>query len=133
MDYLAQKEIEEWLAKVNLHVVTDVGAYVGYVHDIAQQAIYGCSDYDGLQPQNMYTVDSGFSFAKQKGGYAFRSVYDPAADLYHYDGYIAGEGNKEQIDNENVPFVTTTGYLEDDAVPCMVLFIGKGEPVSQSH
>ena len=131
MDYLAKKEIEEWLNKVNLNVVTDVGAYVGYVPDIAQQAIYGCSDYDGLQPQNMYTAESWLRFAKQKGGYTFRSVYDQAADLYHYDGYIAGEGNKEQIDNENVPFVTTTGYLEEDAVNCMVLFIGKGEPISR--
>jgi hypothetical protein len=51
--------------------------------------------------------------------------------MYHYDGYIAGEGNKEQIDNENVPFVTTTGYIEDDAVPCMVLFINKGERITK--
>jgi hypothetical protein len=60
-------------------------------------------------------------------------VYDPSADPYHYDGYIAGEGNKEQIDNENVPFVTTTGYLEDDAVPSMVLFIKKGEPLTKQN
>ncbi len=131
MDYLAQKEIEEWMAKVNLNVVTDVGAYVGYVPAIAQQAIYGCRDYDGLQPQNMYTAESWLNFARQKGGYIFRSVYDQAADLYHYDGYIASEGNKEQIDNENVPFVTTTGYLEEDAVSCMVLFIGKGETITR--
>lgn len=131
MDYLAQKEIEGWLAKVNLNVVTDVGAYVGYVSNISQQAIYGCSDYDGLQPQNMYTMDSWLNFARKKGGYTFRSVYDQAADMYHYDGYIAGEGNKEQIDNENVPFVTTTGFLEEDAVPCMVLFIRKGEHITK--
>jgi hypothetical protein len=131
MDYLAQNEIEEWLAKVNLNVVTDVGAFVGYVHNIAQEAIYGCRDYDGLQPQNMYTIESWLRFAKQKGGYTFRSVYDQAADMYHYDGYVATEGNKEQIDNENIPFVTTTGYLEDDAVPCMVLFINKGERITK--
>jgi hypothetical protein len=51
--------------------------------------------------------------------------------MYHYDGYIASEGNKEQIDNENVPFVTTTGYMEDDAVPCMVLFTKKGEKITK--
>ena len=79
-----------------------------------------------FSPRICTLLDSWLRFAQQKGGYAFRSVYDPAADLYHYDGYIAGEGNKEQIDNENVPFVTTTGYLEDDAVPCMVLFIEEG-------
>ena len=131
MDYLIQNELDSWLAKVNLTVAADVGAYVGYVPNIAQQAIYGCKNYDGLQPQNMYTVESWLKFAGSKEGYAFRSVYDPAADMYHYDGYIAGEGNKEQIDNENVPFVTTTGYLEDDAVPCMVLFTKKGERITK--
>jgi hypothetical protein len=131
MDFLAQKEIENWLAKVNLPVVTDIGSYIGYVHNISTQAIYGCKNYDGLQPQHMWTVDSWLKFAHDRGGYTFRSVYDPEADMYHYDGYIAGEGNKEQIDNENVPFVTTTGYLEDDAVPSMVLFIKKGEPLTK--
>ena len=131
MDFLAQKEIETWLLKVNLPIVSDIGANVGYVNNIAQQAIYGCKNYDGLQPQNMYTIDSWLRFAHDKEGYIFRSVYDPAADPYHYDGYIAGEGNKEQIDNENVPFVTTTGYLEDDAVPCMVLFTKKGEQITK--
>ena len=127
MDFLAQKEIENWLAKVNLQIATDAGANIGYVAGIGTQAIYGCDDYDGLQPQNMYTIDSWLRFARNKHGYSFRSVYDPAADPYHYDGYIAGEGNKEQIDDENVPFITTTGYLEDDAVPCMMLFLKKGE------
>jgi hypothetical protein len=131
MDYLIQNELDTWLAKVNLQVAADVGAYVGYVPDIAQQAIYGCKTYDGLQPQNMYTAESWLKFAHSKEGYAFRSVYDKAADMYHYDGYIAGEGNKEQIDNENVPFVTTTGYMEDGAVPCMVLFTKKGEQITK--
>ena len=72
-------------------------------------------------------------FAHERNGYIFRSVYDPAADMYHYDGYIAAEGNKEQIDNENVPFVTTTGSLDNDAVPCMVLFTPKGIRFTQQH
>jgi len=33
---------------------------------------------------------------------------------------------EEQIDNENVPFVTTTGSLDEGAVPGMVLFVNKG-------
>ena len=133
MDYLAQNELDVWLSKVNLPVIADVGAYVGYVHDIAQQAIYGCKNFDGLQPQNMWTIESWLRFAKEREGYTFRSVYDPAAELYHYDGYIAGEGNKEQIDSENVPFVTTTGGLEDDVVPCMVLFVNKGDQITKQR
>ncbi|MEI6679335.1 MAG: hypothetical protein WCL21_12055, partial [Mariniphaga sp.] len=57
--------------------------------------------------------------------------YDTIADPYHYDGYLAGEGNKEQIDNENVPFVTATGTLDSDAIPCMVLFLKKGEQLTK--
>ena len=131
MDFLAKKEIETWLAKVNLPVVTDFGSSIGYVKNIGAQAIYGCKSYDGLQPQNMYTLDSWLNFAYKNQGYTFRSPFDPEADPYHYDGYLAGEGNKEQVDNENIPFVTTTGYLEDDAVPCMVLFTPKGEPLTR--
>ena len=129
MDFLAQKELTDWLAKVNLPVVTDVGARSGLYPNRYRQAIYGCKNYDGLQVQNMFTIESCLKFAHDRNGYAFRSVYDPEADMYHYDGYIADEGNKEQIDNENVPFVTTTGSLDDDAVPCMVLFTPKGEQI----
>lgn len=121
MDFLMQKELDEWLAKVKYPAVADVGF----------GQIYGCKNYDGLQVQSMFTVDSWVKFAKEKEGYVFRQVFDTTADPYHYDGYIAGEGNKEQIDNENVPFVTTTGTLESDAVPCMVLFTNKGEQMSK--
>jgi hypothetical protein len=121
MDFLAQKELTGWLAKVNLPVIADVG----------YGQIYGCKNYDGLQVQNMFTTESWVKYAHEKEGYVFRQVYDPDADPHHYDGYIAGEGNKEQIDNENVPFVTTTGSLDNDAVPCMVLFIKKGEQLTK--
>ena len=47
MDYLLQSELETWLSKVDLPVAADVGANVGYVHDIQNQAIYGCKNYDG--------------------------------------------------------------------------------------
>ncbi len=121
MDFLMQKELDEWLAKVNYPVIADVGF----------GQIYGLKNYDGLQVQSMFTVDSWIKYAQEKEGYVFRQVYDTTADPYHYDGYIAGEGNKEQIDNENVPFVTTTGTLDNDAVPCMVLFTAKGEQLSK--
>jgi hypothetical protein len=131
MEFLAQKEITDWLAKVNLPVVADVGTEIGYTPSHYNQAIYGCKDYSGLQVQDTYTIEAWLKFAHDRKGYTFRSVYDPAADMYHYDGYIADEGNKEQIDNENVPFVTSTGPIDNDAVPCMVLFIPKGTQLSQ--
>jgi hypothetical protein len=121
MDFLMQKELDEWLAKVNYPAVADVGF----------GQIYGLRNYDGLQVQSMFTTESWVKYAHEKEGYVFRQVFDTAADAYHYDGYIAGEGNKEQIDNENVPFVTTTGTLDNDAVPCMVLFTPKGEQMSK--
>ena len=121
MDFLAQKELENWLAKVNLPVIADVGF----------GQIYGCKNYDGLQVQSMFTTESWVKYAHEKEGYVFRQVFDTAADPYHYDGYIAGEGNKEQIDQENVPFVSTTGTLDNDAVPCMMLFVKKGEKLTK--
>jgi hypothetical protein len=121
MDFLSQQRLIDWLAKVNLPVVADVGF----------GQIYGLKNYDGLQVQSMFTTDSWIKYAHEKEGYVFRMVFDTAADPYHYDGYIAGEGNKEQIDYESVPFVSPTGTLEDDAVPCMVLFTRKGEPISK--
>ena len=121
MDFLAQKEITDWLAKVNLPVIADVG----------YGQIYGCKNYDGLQVQNMFTTESWIKYAHEKEGYVFRQVFDAEADPYHYDGYLADEGNKEQIDNEDVPFVTTTGTLDNDAVPCMVLFTEKGKQITK--
>jgi hypothetical protein len=123
MDFLAQKELIDWLAKVNLPVIADVGF----------GQIYGCKDYDGLQVQSMFTTDSWIKFAKEKEGYVFRQVYDTTADRFHYDGYMAGEGNKEQIDNENVPFISTTGPLYDGTVNSMVLFINKGEQITKKN
>ena len=103
MDFLARKELADWMTMVDLPVVTDVGTNIDYTPSRYRQAIYGCEDYDGLQVQDMYTVESCLRFAHERNGFAFRSVYDPDADLYHYDGYIAGEGNKEQIDNDECP------------------------------
>jgi hypothetical protein len=121
MDFLTQKELENWLAKVKLPVVADVG----------YGQIYGCKNYDGLQVQSMFTTESWINFAHEKEGYVFRQVFDTASDPYHYDGYFADEGNKEQIDKENVPFVTATGTLDNDAVPCMVLFVKKGDQMTK--
>ncbi len=122
MDFLAQNELTEWLAKVNLPIVADVGF----------SPIYGCRDYDGLQVQDMGTKEAWLDFAEKKSGYIFRPVYDPESDAYRYDGVIATAGNKEQIDNEDVPFILSTGSLEGNAESCMVLFVKKGEQLSKA-
>ncbi|TNF43801.1 MAG: hypothetical protein EP310_04140 [Bacteroidetes bacterium] len=120
MDFLAKKEIESWVNEVKLPVVANVGF----------SPIYGCSDYEGLQVQDMETSQAWIDYARKKGGYAFRPVYSPENDAFEFDGYIATEGNKEQIDNENVPFISKTGYLLDNAIPSMVLFVEKEKPLS---
>ena len=125
MDFLSKEEIKRWTEEVNLPIITDVGF----------SPIYGLKNYDSLQVQSMFTPESWVKYAHEKGGYVFRKVYDPQADSSHlpYDGYIATEGNKEQIDNENVPFVSITGNLESGADSCMVLFIKKGEQLTEKR
>jgi len=121
MDFISQENLKEWMKEINLPVVADVG----------HSRLYGCEDYEGLQVQRMYTPENWFDFARRKNGYVFHNVYSRSNDnLYHYDGYIAGEGNKEQIDSENVPFILKTGKLEDDALSSMVLFLDKGESLT---
>ncbi len=123
MDFLAQKEMEEWLSKINNPAVVDFG--FGQIH--------GLKDYDGLQVQSMFTPESWIRYAHEKEGYVFRQVWDPSgeADKYSYDGYFATEGNKEQIDNENVPFISSTGNLYGGTENSMVLFIPKGKQLSK--
>lgn len=120
MDFLAKKEIEEWVNEVNLPIVAEVGF----------APIYGCSDYDGLQIQDMETKQAWIDYARKKGGYVFRPVYSPESDEYKYDGYFVNKGNKEQIDNENVPFISTTGHLSRNLTTSMILFIEKEKPLS---
>ncbi len=122
MDFLAKAELEEWMRSVHMPIVTDVGF----------APIYGCKDYSTLQVQSMFTKESWINFASENEGYVFRSVWDTLADPFHYDGYLAHEGNKEQIDREDVPFVLRTGNLDRGALSSMMLFVNKGEEFSQS-
>ncbi len=123
MDFLTQNEMKEWLAKVKNPAVADFG--FGQIH--------GLKNYEGLQVQSMFTDEAWINYAHEKEGYAFRQVYDPSgkADLLKYDGYIATEGQKEQIDNENVPFISTTGNLYSGTEKSMVLFIPKDTELSK--
>jgi len=120
MDFLAKKELNQWMQQAALPIVTDVGF----------SPIFGCKDYDGFQDRLMYTKESWINFANKKDGYVFRNVWDTRADPFHYDGYIASEGNKEQIDNEDIPFILKTGKLEGNTLSSMVLFIEKGEQLT---
>ncbi len=123
LDFLMQDELSGWLASVGNPVVADVGI----------SAMFGCEDYEGLQIQDMEGNEEWIKFAEKKRGYIFRPVYSPESDPYHYDGYVAEEGNKEQIDNHDVPFILQTGSLQDGAASSMVLFIKKGEKLSKER
>ncbi|MEM6380312.1 MAG: hypothetical protein AAF705_19135, partial [Bacteroidota bacterium] len=114
-------QINQWVKKADLPIVTDVGA----------TNVFGAKDYEGFQIQQMYDRESWIKFAEEKEGYVFRQVWDTLANAYDYDGYFAIEGNKEQIDNEDVPFVLRTGQLDKNALASMVLFLEKGEKLSK--
>jgi hypothetical protein len=132
MDFLAKKELEEWISRVKLPIVTDVGT----------SPIYGCKNYEGLQVQGNYTRETWVNYAHQKGGYVFRSGFDTLANALPYDGYIASDsrargespqitgGNNVKVKNGDVPFISSTGNLDSDAIPSMVLFIKKGEQLT---
>ena len=121
MDFLMQEELATWLEKVGHPVVADLGIY----------NLYGCKDYDDLQIQDMHGKEPWIEFAKKKEGYIFRPVYDKESDPYQFDGYMATEGNKTQVDTEEVPFVCETGSLQNGAEACMMLFIKKGQSLSK--
>jgi len=122
MDYLAQSELTTWMKDVNLPIVADAGF----------SPIYGCSDYEGLQVQDIETKDEWDKYAKSKGGKVFKPVWDASWDGFQYDGYIAIEGNKEQIDEDDVPFVAETGYLAGNMTTSMILFIEKSQALSKA-
>jgi len=121
MDFLSKDQFNDWMNEVDLPVVTDVGFW----------PIYGCSDYEGLQVQSMFKKDSWNKYAREKGGYVFRMVWDTLADPFQYDGYLATEGNKEQIDNEDVPFVVRTHRFDEHNLKSMVLFIEKDKSLTK--
>ncbi|MBM3311438.1 MAG: hypothetical protein FJY80_08020 [Candidatus Aminicenantes bacterium] len=124
MDYLMAKDLPAWLAEVGLDVVTDVGT--GRATRSLGTLGFGCRDWDGLKIQDTPTEKEWVEFVKSRGGYIFRPVFAPECDAYAYDGQIAVEGNKRQVDAEERPFILNTGFVREDAPPCMVLFAEKG-------
>lgn len=124
MEFLAQNEINNWIREVNAPVVADVGF----------SPMYGLENYKDLQVQSMFTPESWINYAKEKKGYVFRSVFDTGAERLklNYDGYFASEGNMEQLNKEDKPFVASTGPLKGGAVTSMVLFTPKTKPFTKA-
>ena len=129
MDYMLQPQLPEWLGKVGLDIPTDVGT-ARATRGLGSVA-YGCRDWDGLKIQDTPTEDEWIRFVKDRGGHIFRPVFSADCDKYTYDGYIAIDGNKRQLDEEDVPFILQTGFIREEAPPAMVLFAPKGQPWSR--
>ncbi|HMA53636.1 MAG TPA: hypothetical protein VKT17_04205, partial [Acidobacteriota bacterium] len=112
MDYLMRDELPAWLDKVGLRdVAVDVGT--GKASHSLGTVAYGLRSYEGLKIQDMPTEEEWIKFVKDRGGYLFRPVYAPDCDKYRYDGQIAIDGNKKQIDTDDVPFILQTGLVKD--------------------
>ena len=131
MDYLLQPQLPEWLSRVNLDVVTDVGTAKA-THSFGSVA-FGCKNWEGLKIQDMPTEAEWIKYVKDRGGRIFRPVFSSDCDPYKYDGYIAIEGNKRQIDEEDIPFVLMTGFVREEAPASMVLFLTKGVPINNER
>ena len=132
MDYLMREQLPAWLDKVGLRdVAVDVGTGKA-THSLGTVA-YGLRDYDGLKIQDMPTEEEWIRFVKDRGGYIFRPVYAPDCDKFSYDGQIAIDGNKKQIDEENVPFILQTGLIKEEAPAAMVLFTPSGSRWGRSE
>jgi len=125
MDFLMREQLPAWLDKVGLRdIVVDVGTGKA-THSLGTIA-YGLNNYDGFKIQDMPTEEEWIKFVKDRGGYIFRPVWAPDCDKYKYDGQIGIDGNKKQIDTEDLPFILQTGLVKDEAPACMVLFSEKG-------
>jgi hypothetical protein len=125
MDTLLQAQLPEWLGRVGLDIVTDVGTGKA-THSFGSVA-YGCKNWDGLKIQDMPSEEEWIRFVKERDGFIFRPVWSADCDPFEYDGYMAIEGNKKQIDSEDKPFILQTGLIREEAPAAMVLFAPKGQ------
>ncbi|MGN6434970.1 MAG: COG1470 family protein [Agriterribacter sp.] len=124
MEFLAKNEIDNWVNEVNLPVIADVGF----------SPMYGLENYDSLQVQSMFTPESWINYAKEKKGYVFRPVFDTMAERLKlkYDGYFATEGNIDQVNADDMPFVASTGSLKNGVTNSMIVFTKKNEPFTKA-
>jgi len=127
-----REQLPAWLERVGLRdIAVDVGTGKA-THSLGSVA-YGLRDYDRLKIQDMPTEEEWIRFVKERNGYVFRPVYAPDCDRFKYDGQIAVDGNKRQIDTEEAPFILQTGLIKDEAPACMVLFAPKGRRWSRDE
>jgi len=131
MDYLMREQLPDWLEKVGLDVAVDVGT--GKANHSLGTIAYGLQSYEGLKIQDMPTEEEWIRFVKDRGGYLFRPVYAPDCDKFRYDGEIAIDGNKKQIDTDNVPFILQAGLIKEEPPAAMVLFSEKGRRWSREE
>ena len=125
MDFMMREQLPAWLDKVGLgDIAVDVGT--GKASHSLGSVAYGLRSYDGLKIQDMPTEEEWIRFVKDRGGFLFRPVYAPECDKFAYDGQIAIDGNKRQIDTEDVPFILPTGLIKEEPPAAMVLFAEKG-------
>lgn len=129
-DYKAKNELSEWMDEIGDPVFVDVGSTTLSYISGASCFLFGCDDYVGLQEQDI-TLEAYLEFVRKKNGLIFRQIFDTVADRHWFDGFVAEDGNNEQINNEDVPFVHLTGYLNEGAVSSMVLFLGKDTPLTR--
>ena len=125
MDFLMLKQLPEWLQKVGLDIAVDVGT-----GKATPQPGHG-----RLRPQELRRAQDpghadrgGVDQASSRTAAATSSgpSTPPTATSSRYDGQIAIDGNKKQIDTEDVPFILQTGLIKDEPPACMVLFAEKG-------
>jgi hypothetical protein len=131
MDYLMRHQLPAWLQKVGLDIPVDVGT--GKASHSLGTVAYGLNSYDGLKIQDMPTEEEWIKLVKDRGGYIFRPVWAPDCDKFKYDGQLAIDGNKKQIDTGDVPFILQTGLIKDEAPAAMVLFAEKGRRWSREE
>ncbi|MEN8228241.1 MAG: hypothetical protein ABFS38_08815 [Bacteroidota bacterium] len=130
-DFFMKNDFEEWMNEVDYPIFVEFGSSsLPYISGASCFAL-GLESYDGIQEQNI-SLPEYAKFVRDRNGYFFRKVFDPAIkDVFDFDGYYTGIGNKEQSDSENVPFVSLTGSYKNGLETSMILFLEKGNPLNK--
>uniref|UniRef100_UPI003216B1A4 hypothetical protein n=1 Tax=uncultured Draconibacterium sp. TaxID=1573823 RepID=UPI003216B1A4 len=130
-DFFMKEDFKSWMNEVGNPAFVEFGSSsLSYISGATCFA-FGLDNYNGLQEQNI-SLPEYAKFVNDRNGYFFRKVFDPdIKGVFDFDGYYAGIGNKEQIEAENVPFVSLTGSYKNGLETSMVLFLEKGKPLNK--